>query len=102
MIPWPGYQRPYIALLTETEYLDFSYKCKALIISMSDCIVPQRDIEAVSTWSTSNHLELNVNKCYIVSYTRKNNIILFPYSIDLMKKDLNTNECPNNPYNIHE
>ncbi|VEN45494.1 unnamed protein product [Callosobruchus maculatus] len=97
-----GYQRPYIALLTETEYLDFSYKCKALIISMSDCIVPQRDIEAVSTWSTSNHLELNVNKCYIVSYTRKNNIILFPYSIDLMKKDLNTNECPNNPYNIHE
>ncbi|VEN41440.1 unnamed protein product [Callosobruchus maculatus] len=27
-----GYQRPYIALLTETEYLDFSYKCKALIM----------------------------------------------------------------------
>ncbi|VEN62176.1 unnamed protein product [Callosobruchus maculatus] len=29
---WRGYQRPYIALLTETEYLDFSYKCKALIM----------------------------------------------------------------------
>ncbi|VEN37770.1 unnamed protein product [Callosobruchus maculatus] len=27
-----SYQRPYIALLTETEYLDFSYKCKALIM----------------------------------------------------------------------
>ncbi|VEN37772.1 unnamed protein product [Callosobruchus maculatus] len=49
-----GYQRPYIALLTETEYLDFSYKCKALIILHLKKNLEQLNLSNVSNRSTSN------------------------------------------------
>nr|CAI5854191.1 unnamed protein product [Callosobruchus analis] len=49
---------------------------------MNDCIVLQRDIETIFAWSISNQLELNLDKSFIVSYTRKYTIIMFPYSMN--------------------
>nr|CAI5856478.1 unnamed protein product [Callosobruchus analis] len=35
----------------------------------------------VSVWSISNHLELNITKCYIVSYTKKSNSVTFAHRL---------------------
>lgn len=50
------------------------------IRSIEDCITLQRDIDKLTTWSIENKLYFNVNKCVVLSYTRKIRTI-FDYSI---------------------
>ncbi|VEN35101.1 unnamed protein product [Callosobruchus maculatus] len=52
------------------------------VVTNDDCLALQQDIDAISAWSLSNHLELNPDKCSVVSYTKKNNPITFPYHMN--------------------
>nr|CAH7727822.1 unnamed protein product [Callosobruchus chinensis] len=51
------------------------------VSTIDDCLVLQQDIDAISAWSLSNHLELNIDKCSIVCYTKKSNPLRFTYRI---------------------
>lgn len=42
----------------------------------------QRDVSNVNRWCRINCLELNVNKCFIVSFTKNINVINFDYVIE--------------------
>jgi hypothetical protein len=41
----------------------------------------QNDLEAVSEWCTSNNMDLNINKCYVIYFTRKTNEFIHTYHI---------------------
>ena len=52
------------------------------ISSIVDCHKLQQDIGRLTFWCRENNLELNVQKCKVVSYTEKRNATLFEYKIN--------------------
>lgn len=52
------------------------------ITRVQDCIYIQQQLNNVIHWCRDNYLSLNVNKCKVVSYTRKKHKILHNYVID--------------------
>lgn len=51
------------------------------ILSLVDCVRLQVALDNLSAWCQSNRLDLNVSKCYAMTYTRKKNAIHFDYNI---------------------
>ena len=51
------------------------------INSPADCILLQEALDNIEQWSKDNSINLNPQKCSIVSYNRKTNPIVFQYSI---------------------
>jgi hypothetical protein len=51
------------------------------IKSAEDCKSLQADIDSVQLWCADNHMELNVQKTKIISFTRKTNTIRFIYYV---------------------
>src|SRR5436190_17300219 len=51
------------------------------ISSACDCELLQEDLNRISQWCTLNNLNLNLNKCHVMSYTRKLSPLKFDYSI---------------------
>ena len=51
------------------------------ITNFNDCYNLQQDLTQLSRWCITNKLELNTNKCKIVSYTRKYSYPKFDYAI---------------------
>lgn len=49
---------------------------------LENCEALQADLRAVEEWCISNRLSLNISKCCVVSYTRKQNAVIYPYSIN--------------------
>jgi hypothetical protein len=47
-----------------------------------DCLKLQRNIDLIQNWARTNNLLLNINKCNVVSYSRRDTIIKFNYSIE--------------------
>lgn len=58
---------------------DFKFYLK--IISILNCATLQLAIDQLSRWCNLNNLDLNINKCQVMSYTRKKNVIMYPYNI---------------------
>jgi hypothetical protein len=54
------------------------YRC---IATNADCLKLQSDIDALSRYCYNNQLFLNVDKCSVISYTRKRSPILFDYTL---------------------
>jgi hypothetical protein len=52
------------------------------ISSADDCVSLQNDLNSLDRWCEENKLQLNVEKCTVMSYTRKLSPIVFPYSIN--------------------
>ncbi len=52
------------------------------IICYQDCIELQSDLDKISIWCKSNYLSLNLEKCYILSYSLAKQIIDYKYRID--------------------
>ena len=52
-----------------------------IIRDVYDSISLQRDIDLLHSWSDRNRLQLSLNKCKVVSYSNKNNVLLTQYSI---------------------
>lgn len=52
------------------------------ITCLNDAILLQEDVENFSKWCAINELELNVTKCKIISYTKRQNYVQFNYNIN--------------------
>jgi hypothetical protein len=50
------------------------------ISSMEDCIKLQDDLIKVNEWCTRNQLSLNIDKCTVVSHSRKAGTIIYEYT----------------------
>nr|CAH7765265.1 unnamed protein product [Callosobruchus chinensis] len=48
----------------------------------------QDDIVSIQTWCDNNHLKLNIQKCFVISYSKGRHIIHFDYKIgsDILKR----------------
>lgn len=57
-------------------------KLYRIIRSVSDCQKLQEDLHRLYAYCESNHLFLNSDKCYTISYTRKKNQITYDYHIN--------------------
>lgn len=51
------------------------------ISSLDDCQCLQRQLDALHSWCVVNRLSLNVRKCRVVTYSRSQHPIHFPYKI---------------------
>lgn len=51
------------------------------ITQVDDCFKLQEDLNRLCQYCILNSLDLNVNKCHLMTYTRKTNIINFNYSL---------------------
>ena len=49
--------------------------------SVNDCTILQTDLNLVQEWCDVNGMDLNVNKCCTMTFTRKNDPICFLYDI---------------------
>ena len=52
------------------------------ILSRQSCIELQSDIDSMYKWSELWQMDFNVIKCYIISFTRSKNPILFDYTMN--------------------
>lgn len=50
------------------------------IYSVSDALKLQSDLDAFCDWCTNNGMELNINKCSIISFSQKKTILDFNYN----------------------
>lgn len=46
-----------------------------------DCVALQNDINNLLLWCNNNFLDLNINKCRVITFSRKSNVILNSYHI---------------------
>lgn len=62
----------------------FADDCKIYkrVASITDSLLLQNDINNLSAWCVKNKLALNINKCSVVTFTRKNRPIVYDYKID--------------------
>ena len=56
-------------------------KIYARIDSILDCEKLQHDLNAIADWCNKNRLDINVDKCKSMTYTRKHNPIQYTYKI---------------------
>ena len=57
-------------------------KSSKKILSRQSCIELQSDIDSMYKWSQLWQMDFNVIKCYIISFTRSKNHILFDYTMN--------------------
>lgn len=57
-------------------------KIYAEINSDACCLGLQRDVDAIYEWSLRNKMELNLSKCYVMSFGRMRHPIYFSYKIN--------------------
>jgi hypothetical protein len=53
-----------------------------IINAYTDCDTLQLNIESIENWCKNNKLALNINKCKVMTFSRKANPVLYNYSID--------------------
>ena len=58
------------------------FKLFTKINGIQDCVVLQMCLDLACTWCTENRLKLNIAKCKVVSYTRRNQTTYFDYNIN--------------------
>ena len=58
------------------------FKLFSIINSVSDCFLLQQNLNSVTRWCDSNRLQLNISKCRVVSYSRKQDIITYSYNVN--------------------
>ncbi len=51
------------------------------IVTESDCLLLQKDLDLIERWCTTNDMSLNFNKCAVMSITHSRNKIAFPYML---------------------
>nr|CAH7766805.1 unnamed protein product [Callosobruchus chinensis] len=58
------------------------FKLFKTITSPQDCLLLQRDINAVICWLKDNKMSVNIKKCCVMTFTRKTNAIEYNYNIN--------------------
>nr|CAH7714539.1 unnamed protein product [Callosobruchus chinensis] len=56
-------------------------KLFATIESNEDCVMLQQQLSVLRDWCERFKLQLNISKCKVLSFSRKKNILVFPYEI---------------------
>ncbi|CAH1975592.1 unnamed protein product, partial [Acanthoscelides obtectus] len=51
------------------------------VVDESDCDQLLENLVRLDAWCSQNNLSLNINKCYVMSYTLKKNPLLFDYTL---------------------
>lgn len=51
------------------------------ISSLSDCLLLQSDLNAISAWATSNLFQINISKSQFMSFTRRKSLFDFVYRV---------------------
>lgn len=59
---------------------DVKIFCK--ISSEADCVILQNNLDTINNWCKTNDLFLNISKCNVMSYSRKQNVHIHDYRID--------------------
>ena len=84
------------------------FKVSKLIGCLEDCIKLQDDLDSVANWFLDHGMHLNVDKCFVITYTRKINYIKNNYKINNLPllrkntcKDLGVNYQTNLKFNDH-
>ena len=57
------------------------------VTNVNDCLELQRDVDRLSNWCKNNLLELNIEKCKVVTYTRK---VIYPRFVYRINKSNST------------
>ena len=72
------------ALFRTASYLLFADDLKIYlkIENESDCVQLQLDLNRAVKWSEENKLFFNISKCAVISYSRKNDSVLYNYVIN--------------------
>lgn len=52
------------------------------IRNIDDCYLLQQDLARLESYCTSHNLDLNVSKCFLITFTRKTNIIVQNYTLN--------------------
>ncbi len=70
--------------LGDTRFLLFAddLKLYRIIQSEDDCSLLQSDLDSLCDWSVSNGMKLNISKCNIIRFQRKQCPIIYEYKID--------------------
>lgn len=61
------------------------FKVFRQIQSRADCIILQSDLKRLGHWCSMNDMDLNIGKCYAITFTRNDNVIQFDYTIGTQK-----------------
>ena len=84
------------------------FKVSKLIGCLEDCIKLQDDLDSVANWFLDHGMHLNVETCFVITYTRKINYIKNNYKINNLPllrkntcKDLGVNYQTNLKFNDH-
>lgn len=72
---------PNTLLSRNLAYAD-DFKLFRQIHALNDCFLLQSDLSKLNNWCALNDLDLNIDKCVIITYTRKMNVIIYDYVID--------------------
>lgn len=72
-----------------SDYLMYAddFKIFREIQTYADCELLQHDLAAVYQWSLDNKLYFNINKCLVMTYSRKNQNIVFNYTMNNLQVD---------------
>lgn len=72
-----------IGLELEVDYLLYADDIKIYkrIKSIEDCVTLQNNLDIIYTWCLKNNLQLNIEKCKLVSFTNKLTVIKYDYSL---------------------
>lgn len=52
------------------------------IESLEDCLLLQSDLSYITVWCQHNNLQLNIDKCKVMTYTKKQNTIEYNYTVN--------------------
>lgn len=66
-------------------------KIFAAIKESSDTMALQSDLYVLSNWCNKNYMQLNVDKCFVITFTRKSIVITYDYTLEgiiLARKNL--------------
>ena len=71
------------SFVLDSQCLSFAddFKIYRAINSFSDCLQLQNDLTSLSKWCLLNDLDLNINKCCVLTFTRTFSPIFFDYFI---------------------
>lgn len=83
---------PLLFLLTVNEVPSLLDKCHCLMFADDiklyytisgplDCLILEKNLQTLQNWCQINGLHLNVKKCKMMSYGRKQDIVIYPYKL---------------------